>query len=90
MSMACYVDLIIDITKLPKYANIKQTSDLANAVLTGGVNFGYDRKELVLVKNSGTNLIFQPDKFRRDQYLKDVEFFDVENKKPKNVHTYSA
>ena len=30
------------------------------------------------------------DKSRRDQYLEDIQFFDVQNKKPKNVHIYSA
>ena len=34
--------------------------------------------------------MFWSDKSRRDQYLKDVEFFDIENKKQKNVHIYSA
>ena len=34
--------------------------------------------------------MFQSDKFRRDQYLGDVEFVDVEIKNPKNVHIYLA
>ena len=44
----------------------------------------------MLEKISSSNLIFRSDKSRRDQYLKSVEFFDIENKKPKNVHIYSA
>ena len=32
-SMACYVDLTVDITKLANYAKIKQTTDPANAIL---------------------------------------------------------
>ena len=88
-SMACYMDLTVDITKLPNYAKIKQTSYLANAILRDGVDFGYGRRELVLGITSGSNLIFRSDKSRRDQYLEDVEFFDVENK-PKNVYIYSA
>ena len=67
-----------------------QKSNLANAILRGGIDFGSGKKELTLGKTSRSNLIFQSDKFRRDQYLKDVEFFDIENKKPKNVHIYSA
>ena len=81
MSMTCYVDLTVDITKLPNYPKIKQTSDLANAILRGGIDFGSGKKELTLGKTSRSNLIFQSDKLRRDQYLKDVEFFDIENKK---------
>ena len=88
--MACYVDLAVDITKLPNYTKIKQTFDLANAILKGGIDFGYDRKELMLRKTSGTNLVFWSDQSRRDQYLKGVDFFDVENEKSKNVHIYSA
>ena len=38
------VDLTVDINKLPNYAKIKQTSDLATATLRGGVDFGYGKK----------------------------------------------
>ena len=89
-SMTCYVDLTVDITKLPNYAKIKQTSDLGTAILRGSVDFGYGKKELMLGKTSGPNLILRSDKSRRDKYLEDVEFFDIENKKPKKVHIYSA
>ena len=89
-SMACYVDLTVDITKLPNYAKIKQTSDLATAILRVGIDFGYGKKELTLRKTSGSNLIFRSDRSRRDQYIEDVEFFDLANKKTKNVHIYSA
>ena len=41
MSMTYYVHLTVDITKLPNYAKIKQTSDLGNAILRGRVDFGY-------------------------------------------------
>ena len=89
-SMTCYVDLTVDITKLPNYAKIKQASDLATAILRGGVDFEYDKKELMLRKTSGSSLLFWSGKSRRDQYLEDVEFFDIENKKTKNEQLYSA
>ena len=57
-SMMCYVDLIVYITKLPNYAKIKQTSDLANANLRGSVHFGYGRKELTFGKTSESNIMF--------------------------------
>ena len=88
--MACYVDLTVDINKLPNYTKTKQTSDLVTAILRGGVDFGYGRKELKLEKANGSNLIFCSDKSRRDQYIEDVEFFYVENKKTKKVHILSA
>ena len=55
--MMCYIDLTIDITELPNYGKIRQTSDLANEILRGSIDFGYGRKELVLGKTSGTNSI---------------------------------
>ena len=85
--MACYVDLTVDITKLRNYKKIKQTSVLANAILRGVVDFEFSKKELVLGKASGSNLIFWSDKSGRDEYFKDVEFFDAENKKSKK-HAY--
>ena len=85
--MACYVDLTVDITRLPNYAKIEQTSDLANALLRGGVDFGYRRKELMDGKTSASNLIFQSDQSRRDQYFKEVKFCGLEDKK-QNEHTY--
>ena len=85
--MACYVDLTVDITRLPNYAKIEQTSDLANALLRGGVDFGYRRKELMDGKTSASNLIFQSDQSRRDQYFKEVKFCGLEDKKQKE-HTY--
>ena len=50
-SMTCYVDLTVDITKLPNYAKIKQMSDPTNAILRGGVDFGYRRKKTDAWKN---------------------------------------
>ena len=89
-SMTCYIDLTVDITKLVNCAKIKQTSDLATAILRGGIDFGYGKKEQTLGKTSRSNLIFRSDKSKRDQYLEDVEFSDIENKKTKKVHIYSA
>ena len=44
MSTTSYVDLTVDITKLPNYTKIKQTSDLANAILGGDIDFGHGKK----------------------------------------------
>ena len=55
--MACYIDLTVDITKLPNYTKVKQISDLANAILRSA-DFGYGRKELVLGETIGINLTF--------------------------------
>ena len=79
--MACYVYLTVNITKLPNYTKIKETSDLATAISRGSSDFWFFKKELTLGKTSGSILIFRFDKSRKDQYIEDVEFFDVENKK---------
>ena len=41
--MSCYVDLTNDVTKLPQFDRIKELSDLANAILSDGVDFGYKK-----------------------------------------------
>ena len=41
--MSCYVDLTNDVTKLPQFDRIKELSDLANAILFDGVDFGYKK-----------------------------------------------
>ena len=60
--MTCYLDLTVDITMLPNYAKIKQTFDQANAILRGGIDFEYGRKELTFGKTTRSNLIFRSDK----------------------------
>ena len=40
-NMSCYVDLTVDVTKLPQFDKIKEISDLANAILADGVDFGH-------------------------------------------------
>ena len=41
--MSCYVDLVVDVTKLLQFDKIKKISGLANAILADGVNFGYKK-----------------------------------------------
>ena len=51
----CYVDLTVDVTKVPTYAKIKQTLNLQlQLILRGGIDFGYGKKELILEKISGS------------------------------------
>ena len=38
-----YVDLTVNVTKQPQFDKIKQISDLANAILADGVDFGYKK-----------------------------------------------
>ena len=42
-STSCYVNLTVDVTKLPQFHKIKEISDLANAILADGVDFGYKK-----------------------------------------------
>ena len=39
--MSCYVNLADDVTKLSQFDKIAEISDLANAILADGVDFGY-------------------------------------------------
>ena len=38
-----YVDLTVDVKKLPQFDKIKEISDLSNAILADGVDFGYEK-----------------------------------------------
>ena len=81
--MTCYVDLAVDITKLPNYAKIKQTADLANATLRGDINFGYGRKELVLGKLVDLTLCFDLINLEEINTLKTLNILMLKIKKQK-------
>ena len=53
-SMLCYVDLTVDVTKLSQFDKIKEISDLANAILADGVDFGYKKNAVQLTFDSKT------------------------------------
>ena len=44
-SMSCYIDLTVDVTKLPQFNKIKETSDLSNAILANDENLGYKKMQ---------------------------------------------
>ena len=48
--MLCYADLTVDVTKLPQFEKIKEISDLSNAILADGVDFGYKKMQYMKVK----------------------------------------
>ena len=77
-SMACYVDLTVDITKLPIY-------DLATAILRGGVDYGYGQKERALGKTSRSNLYFVLTNKEEISTLRTLNFLML---KIKNKKTY--
>ena len=52
--MSCYVDLTADVTKLPQFVKIKDISDLANAILADGVDFGYKKNVVQLTFDNKT------------------------------------
>ena len=43
--MSCYVDLTVDVTKLPQLDKIKEISDFSNAILADGVDFGFKKSQ---------------------------------------------
>ena len=89
-SMTCYVHLTVNITNMPKYDRIKEIHNLANVILSGGIDFNYGKKVLTLAKASGgRSTTFRADKRRRSKYIEKVEFFDVASKKTKEIYIYS-
>ena len=74
-NITCYVDLAVNITKLPRY-------DLATVILKGGIDNSYGKLSLSLAKASRSGrATFAADKSRRSKYIERVEFFDVKSQK---------
>ena len=42
-SMSCYIDLVVDVTKLSQFDKIEEIWDSANAILADGVDIGYKK-----------------------------------------------
>ena len=88
-SMTYYVDLAVNITKLPKYDKVKQMHDLATEILRGGIDFSYGNILLSLAKASGSgSTTFAANKSRQSKYIERVEFLDVESEKTKKTYIY--
>ena len=64
--MSCYVDLTVDVTKLPQFDKIKENSDLANATLADGVDFGF-KKNLVQLTFDNKTYYFRINKNKSKQ-----------------------
>ena len=71
--MSCYVDLTVDVTKLPQFDKIKDISDLANAILVDGVDFGY-KKDVVQLTFDNKTYYFRIDRINRNSYIENIEF----------------
>ena len=74
-NMSCYIDLTVDVTKLPQFDKIKKVSDLSNAILANGVDFGYKKNEVQLTFGNKT-YYFRINKINRNSYIENIEFFD--------------
>ena len=72
-SMSCYVDLTVDVTKLPQFDKIKNISDLANAILA---DFGY-KKNATQRRYEGESYAFKINKINRSKYIDNIEFFVI-------------
>ena len=86
--MLCYVDLTVDVTKLPQFNKIKDTSDLANAILANGVDFGY-KKNAVQLTFDNKNYYFRINKINCSSDIEKIDFFDYNLKKKRLVYVYS-
>ena len=86
--MSCYVDLNVDVTKLPQFDKIKEISDLANAILADGEDFGYKKNAVQLTFDNKT-YYFRMDKINRSSYIENIEFSNYNSKKKRLVYVYS-
>ena len=81
-SMSYYVDLAVDVAKLSQFDKIKKISDLANAILADGVDFGY-KKNAIQTTYEGESYAFEINKINWSKYIGSVEFFYYNLKKKK-------
>ena len=87
-NMSCYIDLTVDVTKLPQFDKIKEISDLSNAILANGVDFGYKKNAVQLTFGNKT-YYFRINKINRSSYIENIEFFNYNLKKKRLVYVYS-
>ena len=78
--MSCYVDLTIDVTKLPQSDKIREISGLANSILVDGVGFGY-QKNAVPATYEGETYTFKISKINWSKHIENIEFFCFNLKK---------
>ena len=81
--MPCYVDFTSDVTKLPQFDKIKEISDLENAILADGVDFGYKRNVVQLTFDNKT-YYFKMNKINWSSYIENIEFFDYNFQRKKD------
>lgn len=86
--MSCYVDLAVDINKLPQFNKIKEIYGLSNAILVGGDNFGYE-EQAVQLSFDGRTYYFKYNKINRSNYRENIEFFDYNLKMRRIVYNCS-
>ena len=87
-NMSCYIDLTVDVTKLPQFDKIKEISDLSNAILANGVDFGYKKNAVQLTFGNKT-YYFRINKINRSSYIENIEFSNYNLKKKRLVYVYS-
>ena len=87
-NMSCYIDLTVDVTKLPQFDKIKEISDLSNAILANGVDFGYKKNAVQLTFGNKT-YYFRINKINRSSYIENTEFSNYNLKKKRLVYVYS-
>ena len=85
--MASYVDLAVDVSKLSKFDKIKKMSDLANAIVADGVNFGY-KKNAIQITYEGESYAFKINKINQSKYIDNIEFFNYNLKRRRLVYVY--
>ena len=87
-NISCYIDLTVDVTKLPQFDKIKEISDLSNAILANGVDFGCKKNAVQLTFGNKT-YYFRINKINRSSYIENIEFFNHNLKKKSLAYVYS-
>ena len=77
--MKCYLNLTADVKEFSHYEKVKETSNLANDILTNGINFGYEMGDMIAKHFLGDDYTFNVESKHRSHLTENVEFFNLEN-----------
>ena len=77
--MKCYLNLTADVKEFSHNEKVKETSNLANDILTNSIDFGYEMSDMIAKDFLGDDYTFNVESKHRSRFTESAEFFDLEN-----------
>ena len=77
--MKCYLNLTADVKEFSHNEKVKETSNLANDILTNSIDFGYEMSDMIAKDFLGDDYTFNVGSKHRSHFTESAEFSDLEN-----------